>query len=243
MKYIVLFLYLLFSSVQLFAQKEFTVRLYDSQRERVVLVAIYEPKHINKKTSVVIFSHGYGQNAGDSFQTYSCLTKPLAEKGYYVISIQHELPDDAPLAMTGEFMQTRMPNWERGVENIMFTIEQFKLFKPELNWSNLSVIGHSNGGDMAMLLATKYPQIARNVISLDHRRMIMPRCDKPRIYTLRGSDYDADNGVIPTKDEQQKYSITVVKLDGIKHGDMDNKGTKNQHKIILSHLYDFLKRK
>ena len=86
-----LFLSFLFGSVQLFAQTEFTVRLYDSQRERIVPVAVYEPKHINKRTSVVIFNHGYGQNATDSYLTYSCLTKPLAEKGYYVISIQHEM--------------------------------------------------------------------------------------------------------------------------------------------------------
>ena len=201
-----LFLSFLFGSVQLFAQTEFTVRLYDSQRERIVPVAVYEPKHINKRTSVVIFNHGYGQNATDSYLTYSCLTKPLAEKGYYVISIQHELPDDAPLAMAGEFMKTRISNWERGVENIMFVIEKFMRLKPELNWNNLSLIGHSNGGDMAMLLATKHPQIAKKVISLDHRRMIMPRCDTPRIYTLRGSDYDADKDVIPTIEEQEKHN-------------------------------------
>lgn len=242
MKYrYLLFLYSLFGSVQLFAQAEFIVKLYDSQRERIVPVVIYEPKHINKKTSVVVFNHGYGQNAGDSFQTYSCLTKPLSEKGYYVISIQHELPDDAPLAMTGEFMKTRLSNWERGVENIVFTIEQFKRLKPELNWNNLSVIGHSNGGDMAMLLVTKHPQIARKVISLDHRRMIMPRCDTPKIYTLRGSDYEADKNVIPTMDEQQKHGITVIKLNGVKHSDMDNKGTEEQHKIIINYILDFLK--
>ncbi len=242
MKYrYLLFLYFLFGSVRLFAQTEFTVSLYDSQRERIVPIAVYEPKHINKKTSVVIFNHGYGQNVTDSYLTYSCLTKPLAEKGYYVISIQHELPDDAPLAMTGEFMKTRLSNWERGVENIVFTVELFKRLKPELNWNNLSVIGHSNGGDMAMLLATKHPQIARKVITLDHRRMIMPRCDTPQIYTLRGSDYDADKDVIPTIEEQQKHCITVIKLDGIKHSDMDDKGTREQHNTILYYLYKFLK--
>lgn len=63
--------------------------------------------------------------------------------------------------MAGEFMKTRISNWERGVENIMFVIEKFMRLKPELNWNNLSLIGHSNGGDMAMLLATKHPQIAK----------------------------------------------------------------------------------
>lgn len=116
----------LFYTLRLFAQTEYTVNLYDAQRERIVPIAIYEPKHVNKHTPVIIFNHGYGQNIPDSYISYSCLTKPLAMKGYYVISIQHELPNDLPLAMSGNFMETRMPNWERGVENILFTIKEFR---------------------------------------------------------------------------------------------------------------------
>lgn len=133
-------------------------------------------------------------------------------KGYYVISIQHELPNDLPLAMSGNFMETRMPNWERGVENILFTIKEFKKLKPKLSWDNITVMGHSNGGDMAMLFATKHPMMAQKIISLDHRRMIMPRCSSPKVYTLRGSDYGADENVIPTVEEQQKYHISVIQL-------------------------------
>lgn len=231
----------LFCSLGLFAQTEYTVNLYDSQRERVIPIAVYEPKHVTKDTPVILFNHGYGQNDPVSYKMYSCLTMPLAMKGYYVISIQHESPTDPMLAMSGNFMETRMPNWERGVENIRFTINEFKKLKPEMKWNDLSIIGHSNGGDMAMLFAAKYPEIAHKVISLDHRRMIMPRCSTPEIYTLRGSDYEADEKVIPTFEEQQKYHITVIKLDGITHGDMDHKGTKEQHEQMLRHLYDFLK--
>lgn len=234
------FLWLLFSSKSLFAQNEHTINLYDSQRSRIIPITIYEPKHVNKRTSVIIFNHGYGQNAPDSYKSYSCFTKPLAQKGYYVISIQHELPNDPPLAMTGNFMETRMPSWERGVENILFTVKEFKKLKPDMNWNNITVIGHSNGGDMAMLLATKHPTMAQKIISLDHRRMIMPRCSSPKIYTLRGSDYEADQGVIPTIEEQKEYSIEVVRLDEIKHGDMDNKGQKEQHDTILHYIYKFL---
>ena len=193
-----------FCTLRLFSQTEHTVNLYDTQRERIVPVAIYEPKQVNKRTRVIIFNHGYGQNTPNSYKSYSCLTKPLAMKGYYVISIQHELSNDPPLAMSGNFMETRMPNWERGVENILFTIKEFKKLKLDMNWNNIAVIGHSNGGDMAMLLATKHPAVAQKIISLDHRRMIMPRCNSPKIYTLRGSDYEADESVIPTKEEQKK---------------------------------------
>lgn len=143
--------------------------------------------------------------------------------------------------MSGNFMETRMPNWERGVENILFTIKEFKKLKPKLSWDNITVMGHSNGGDMAMLFATKHPMMAQKIISLDHRRMIMPRCSSPKVYTLRGSDYGADENVIPTVEEQQKYHISVIQLNDIKHGDMDNKGKREQHDTILYYLYKFLK--
>ena len=91
------------------------------------------------------------------------------------------MADDPLLAMEGNFMETRMPNWERGVANILFTIQEFKKLKPQLNWNDFILIGHSNGGDMTMLFATRYPQLINKAISMDHRRMIMPRTRNPRL--------------------------------------------------------------
>ncbi|WP_455668686.1 alpha/beta hydrolase [Phocaeicola sp.] len=223
------------------AQTEFTTWLYDFIRNRPIPIAVYQPKHTTKHTKVIIFNHGYdGNQNNESNKTYSYLTEPLSQEGYYVISIQHELPDDPLLAMEGNFMETRMPNWKRGVENILFTIQEFKKLKPELDWNNLIMIGHSNGGDMTMLFATQYPEMITKAISMDHRRMIMPKTEHPRIYTLRGSDYEADKGIIPTATEQKTYHITVIQLNGINHSDMDNKGKENQHKVILNHINNFL---
>lgn len=195
-------LLLLLSLAEVYAQTEFTTSLFDSRRNRIVPVAVYRPKKESARTGVIIFNHGYDGNKNDkSNQSYSYLTRFLAEKGYYVISIQHELSDDPLLAMEGNFMETRMPNWKRGEENILFTIREFKKLKPNLQWEKLCVIGHSNGGDITMLTATNHPELIMKAISMDHRRMIIPRTQKPRIYTLRGCDYDADPGVLPTSEE------------------------------------------
>lgn len=169
------------------------------------------------------------------------LSRFLSQKGYFVISIQHESSNDPLLAMDGDFMQTRMSDWERGVENILFSINVFKKLKQTLDWNELTVIGHSNGGDVTMLFASKYPGMLAKAISLDHRRMVMPRCSRPWIYTLRGCDYEADKQVIPTEEEQQEFNITVVKLDGIRHTDMDDKGSIEQHDQMLRYIYEFLK--
>ena len=213
MKKLIIVFVLFLSTFSCFSQTEFTTCLYDGNKNR------------------------------KSNQTYSYLTRFLSQKGFYVISIQHELPNDPLLAMEGDFMQTRMPNWERGVANIYFTIQEFKKLKPQLDWDKLILIGHSNGGDMTMLFATKYPHLINKAISMDHRRMIMPRTEKPRLYTLRGCDYDADAGVLPTKQEQEQFHMKVVKLDGITHSNMGENGTEEQHRLINQSISGFLTQK
>lgn len=233
---------LIIAVIKVFSQTEFTTCLFDDSRNRVIPIAVYQPKKETSQTKVIIFSHGYDGNKNrNSNQTYSYLTRFLSLKGFYVISLQHELPDDPLLSMDGDLMQTRMPNWERGVANILFTIKEFKKLKPQLNWSELILIGHSNGGDMTMLFAAKYPQLINKAISMDHRRMVMPRIRKPQLYTLRGSDYDADAGVLPTKQEQEEFRMRVVKLNGVTHSNMGENGTKEQHNLINQYIYTFVK--
>lgn len=232
----------LFKHTEKIIQDEFTICLHDSARNRAIPIAIYQPKEESPKTKVIIFNHGYdGNKNSKSNQTYEYLTHFLMEKGFYVVSIQHELPGDPLLSMEGDFMKTRMPNWKRGEENILFTIQSLKKMKPDLDWNKLIMIGHSNGGDMTMLVATEHPQLIYKAISLDHRRMVMPRTKRPLLYTLRGCDYDADPGVLPNKQEQIKYKTTIVHLDGITHSNMGENGTEKQHDVINQYVYSFIK--
>lgn len=128
----------------------------------------------------------------------------------------------------------------KGSGKYSFTIQEFKKLKPQLNWNDFILIGHSNGGDMTMLFATRYPQLINKAISMDHRRMIMPRTRNPRLYTLRGCDYDADSGVLPTEKEQEQFRMKVVKLDGITHSNMGRMERKNNTTLSISISMDFL---
>lgn len=76
---------------------------------------------------------------------------------------------------------------------------------------------------------------------MDHRRMIMPRVKQPQMYTLRGCDYDADNGVLPNEQEQKEFNITVVRLKEITHSNMGENGTEKQHDLIKQSIYKFIK--
>ncbi|HSZ71052.1 MAG TPA: hypothetical protein VK750_00145, partial [Cytophagaceae bacterium] len=194
-----------------------SLSLYDYARNRAVPVALYLPDSAELKQKLIIFNHGYGENKGDAYLSYSYLNAFLAAKGYMVASVQHELPTDDPLPMTGNLRETRGANWERGVENMFFVLKELKIRNPNIDDRHIMIIGHSNGGDITMLFATEYPQKVVKAITLDNRRMPIPRVSQPRIYSLRSSDVPADEGVLPSPDEQQKYGITIVQLPDIKH--------------------------
>ncbi|MFD2598950.1 serine aminopeptidase domain-containing protein [Sphingobacterium corticis] len=215
--------------------------LFDKNRQRKIPVA-YISDGDNKENvpqKVVIISHGYGQNEGGDLLKYSYLTNFLARKGYFVVSIQHELPDDELLAMEGNFMETRMPNWKRGMENIHFVLHYLKEKHPNLDYNSVTLIGHSNGGDMSVLFAHKYPRLAHKIISLDNRRMPLPRTSEPRIFTIRSNDYPADDGVLPNKEEALKYQIAIQFVD-VNHSSMDDDATESERKTLLGFIEQYL---
>ena len=103
---------------------------------------------------------------------------------------------------------------------------------PNIDFSNVTLIGHSNGGDMSMLFGQKYPDLVKRIISLDNRRVGLPRTNAPRIASLRSSDQQADAGVLPTKEEQERFNIKVIQCKDLPHSNMSDEGTKKQQKTI-----------
>jgi len=205
-------------------------------------VEIYQPAETGAGTApqVVLFSHGYGANESGSNLAYSYLTRFLASKGYFVASIQHELPTDDLLPLSGPAQVVRKPNWERGAENIRFVIQSLQRLYPGLDFKNITLIGHSNGGDMSVLFAHLHPEMVSKIISLDNRRMPLPRRSKPRIYSLRSSDQPADPGVLPTTEEQEQFGIKIIKLPGTPHNSMSDGANQVQRSEINRYLLQFL---
>jgi predicted esterase len=226
------------SSNKNYTYKLDTLTLFDESRKREIPIAVYKPKIDNPK--IVIFSHGYGQNKGGDYLTYSYLTEYLASKGYYVVSIQHELATDSLIDIKGIPQIVRRPFWERGADNILFVINKLKKSSPELDYKHITLIGHSNGGDMTALFPQKYSEIVAKIITMDNRRMALPRTTNPKVYSLRSSDQPADQGVLPTDEELKKYSMTIVKLPNTIHNNMDNKANESQRKEITNYLLTFL---
>lgn len=220
-----------------------TLSLFDQSRNRRVPVAFYNVTKSGKLSNqkVVIFNHGYGENRKDSYLVYSYLTEYLASIGYFVVSIQHELPTDSLIPSSGIPQVVRRPFWDRGADNIMFLINELKQIRPELNFKQITLIGHSNGADMVALFPQKYANIVEKIITLDNRRMALPRTKRnPEVYSLRSSDQPADEGVLPTRDEQKSLGITIIQLPNTIHNDMDDHANPEQRKEINNHILSFL---
>jgi len=221
-----------------------TLNFFDYYRKRNIPIAFYSSKSDQKiiKQKIVIFSHGYGQNKGGDYLAYSYLTEKLASQGYFVASLQHELSTDSLMPLTGNPQIVRRPFWERGADNILFVIKELKKSNPELNFKHITLIGHSNGADMVALFPQKYPNVVKKIITLDNRRMALPRTKRnPEVYSLRSSDQSADEGVLPTINEQKKLGITIIKLLNTIHNDMDDHANANQRKEINDYVLSFLK--
>lgn len=220
------------------------LELFDYSRNRSIPVALYYPDSLTIKQPVVVFNHGYNENKGTPYLSYAYLNTFLAKHGYFVVSIQHELPSDDPLPMTGNLREKRMPNWESGVQNILFVVPELKTRLPNLDDKRVNVIGHSNGGDISMLFATEYPRKTRKAISLDNRRMPIPAIDTLKIYSLRANDLPADEGVIPSVQKQVQHGMSIITLPNTKHIEMcDDTATEEQKKEIREYVLKFLEEK
>jgi dienelactone hydrolase len=214
-----------------------SVTLIDSVRNRNIPIEIYSnanPKMNNHQ--LVVMSTGYGSSNTE----YSYIAKSLIAFGYLVVCVQHEQPSDPPIPSGENIYKLRMPTWERGVKNVEFVISAMKQKYQNIDNQKVILIGHSNGGDISMLFATLYPQKVSKVITLDHRRMPIPKVHKPSILSFRADEFEADKGVLPDSTTQKMYNIQIINLKNTKHDDLRDIGSQELKKVITDKIIQFL---
>lgn len=215
-----------------------TLSILDSARQRLIPLAITFPAPPADSPGLVIFSHGYGQNDPRSYLAYGYLTQWLNSQGFVVVSVQHELPADPLLPVEGDLWTGRLPFWERGTDNLFAVIQWLKVTYPALPFDRLILMGHSNGGDMTALFPQRYPGLAARIVTLDNRRVPLPR--QEGVLSLRSSDFPADEGVLPSPDEARKWNMSIQFMQQVGHNDMDESGTPEQHAALLDSLATWL---
>ncbi len=184
---------------------------------------------------VAILSHG---NTVKNTE-YSFLANSLAARGYMVVSIQHDLATDDPMVTrVGEEYVGRRMQYNRGIGNIMFAIDELKKVYPNADYHHLTLVGHSNGGDISMYFAKLHPDMVKKVVTLDNLRVPFITDGKVKILSFRSRDpvFKADPGVVPDDEVCAKAGIEVVHTQ-FQHND---RGPDQVKALIATKVHQFL---
>jgi hypothetical protein len=187
---------------------------------------------------VVIISHGNTVKHTE----YSFLANTFAARGYLVGSIQHDVESDEPMVtQLGEEYVGRRPQYNRGIFNIMFAIEEMKKAYPNADYRHLTLVGHSNGGDISMYFAGRHPELVKKVVTLDNLRVPFITDGKVKILSFRSTDahFKPDPGVIPDDEMCRKAGITVVKT-AFQHNELSDRGSDRVKTTIQALVHKFL---
>jgi len=223
-----------------------TLALNDPARDNrpvVVDIAVRRDKEMQATADMItlpvaILNHGNTVR----FTEYSFLTNYFAMRGYLAISIQHDLPTDAPMVTKlGELYVGRQPQYLRGIANIKFAVEEMKKVQPSADYDRLTVVGHSAGADISMYFAKMYPDHIKEIVTLDNLRVPFLTDGKFKILSFRSKDtqFKPDPGVVPDDEQCEQSGITVVQT-GYQHSDMSDRGSDNAKSAIQGMLDKFL---
>jgi hypothetical protein len=206
-----------------------TLTFFDASRNRPVQVdiAVRRDKEMQANAGMItlpvaVLNHGNTVK----FTEYSFLANVFAARGYMAVSIQHDLDTDAPLVTkVGELYVGRLPVYERGVQNIKYAVKELKKIQPNSDYDHLTLVGHSNGGDISMFYAKEFPDDVKKVVTLDNLRVPFMTDGKFKILSFRSHDtvFKPDPGVVPDDEICEKAGITVVNT-GAQHTDMSDRG-------------------
>src|SRR5712675_101464 len=187
-----------------------TLTFYDASRNNrpvQVDVAVRRDKEMQANAGMItlpvaILNHGNTVKNSE----YSFLANAFAARGYLVISPQHDLPTDPPMVTkVGELYVGRLPQIQRGVANIHFTVEEMKKIQPHADYTRVTMVGHSMGGDISMYFAKQYPDEIKKVVTLDNLRVPFLTEGKFKILTFRSKDpqFKADPDVLPNEEQRE----------------------------------------
>jgi pimeloyl-ACP methyl ester carboxylesterase len=223
-----------------------TITFYDPARDNrpvAVDIAVRRDKEMQADAGMItlpvaILNHGNTVK----FTEYSFLANVFAARGYLAVSIQHDLPTDAPMVTkVGELYVGRLPQYQRDIANIRFAVDEMEKVQPNADYDHLTMVGHSMGADVSLYFAKMYPDKIKKIVTLDNLRVPFMTDGKFKILSFRSHDpvFKADPGVVPSDDICEKAGITVVRTD-FQHNDMRDTGPEAAKASIQAMLDKFL---
>jgi hypothetical protein len=234
-----------YAAISKFGIRHESLKLFDASRNRAIAVdvAVRRDNEMRAdaglvKLPVAIISQG---NTVKNTE-YSFIANALAARGYLVASIQHDLPTDVPLVTkVGSLYVGRLDVYERGEANILYVIKELKKRIPNADYTQLTLVGHSNGGDISMFFAQQHPELAKTVITLDNLRVPFVINGHTKILSFRSKDpeFKTDPGVLPTLKDPKDAGIDIIQTNA-QHTDMSDRGPESVKDSIQQSLDHFL---
>src|SRR6516225_5619319 len=209
-----------------------TLNLYDAARQRPVAVDVAVRRDYEVKANlglwklpIAIISNGNTVRNTE----YSFLANVLAARGYLVASIQQDLPTDPPLmTKIGMPYVGRRGVYMRCEANILFVLAELQKRQPHADYNHLTLVGHSNGGDVSMYVAHQHPELVAKVITLDNLRVPFVQSGKLKILSFRSEDpnFKTDAGVLPSATQALKNGIDIINT-GALHTELSDRGPES----------------
>jgi hypothetical protein len=232
-------------AISTWAIRHETLNLFDATRQRPVSVDVavrwdYEMKADNGlwKLPVAVISNGNTVRNTE----YSFLANVLAARGYLVASIQQDLPSDPPLVTkVGVPYVGRRGVYLRCQDNILFVLNELQKRQPNADYGHITLVGHSNGGDVSMYVAKQHPELVSKVITLDNLRVPFVLSDHLKILSFRSKDpnFRTDPGVLPGPEAANAANVDIVNT-GALHTQLSDRGPDTVKERIQATLDKFL---
>jgi pimeloyl-ACP methyl ester carboxylesterase len=218
---------------------------YDASRQRPIAVELSVRRDYQLKADegfwklpVAIISNG---NTVKNTE-YSFLANVLAARGYLVASIQQDNPGDpALMTIPGQPYVGRTGIYQKGEANILFVLNELKKRQPDADYDHLTMVGHSNGGDISMYFAKEHPELVSKVVTLDNLRVPFVENAKMKILSFRSDDpqFKTDPGVLPSAAQAIKNSVDIIRTK-FQHTQMSDRGPSVVKEQIQGDLDKFL---
>lgn len=159
--------------------------------------------------------------------------------GYLVVALQDsaggaKIDRDAPVSKQVQAL-ARVTS-----QTISAAIDETAVRYPRFDWQHLLLVGHSLGGDSSAQFAADNANRVSSLISLDSRRVALPRSAGIHVLTIRASDTTADPGVLPNEEQRSRYGTCVVRIEGSRHNDMQDAGSEQLKARITAAIDTFL---
>src|SRR6266702_6551006 len=232
--------------VSKFAIRHETQTWFDASRQRPISVEVAVRRDYETKANLglwklplAIISNGNTVKATE----YSFLANVIAARGYLVASIQQDLPSDPPLMThVGQPYVGRREVYIRCEANILFVLNELKGRQENADYDHITLVGHSNGGDVSMYVARQHPELVSKVITLDNLRVPFVLSDRMKILSFRSKDpnFKTDPGVLPAPGQAKSGRVDIVDT-GALHTDLSDRGPQSVKEKIQATLDQFLK--